>query len=50
MQGELVMCQKKLVQEAVDTLLDSGIRGQPIRDGHKIFQHENLNIEDLKRL
>nr|QFQ49386.1 RNA polymerase beta' subunit [Phyllagathis gymnantha] len=32
--GELVMCQEKLVQEAVDTLLDNGIRGQPIRDGH----------------
>nr|YP_010151138.1 RNA polymerase beta' subunit [Daphne depauperata]QQV73698.1 RNA polymerase beta' subunit [Daphne depauperata] len=33
--GELVMCQEKLVQEAVDTLLDNGIRGQPMRDGHK---------------
>lgn len=32
--GELVMCQEKLVQEAVDTLLDNGIRGQPMRDGH----------------
>uniref|UniRef100_A0AAU6QBE0 DNA-directed RNA polymerase subunit beta' n=1 Tax=Nigella ciliaris TaxID=555470 RepID=A0AAU6QBE0_9MAGN len=32
--GELVMCQEKLVQEAVDTLLDNGIRGQPTRDGH----------------
>nr|YP_009670961.1 RNA polymerase beta' subunit [Passiflora arbelaezii]QCX30240.1 RNA polymerase beta' subunit [Passiflora arbelaezii] len=31
---ELVRCQEKLVQEAVDTLLDNGIRGQPIRDGH----------------
>nr|YP_009141276.1 RNA polymerase beta [Lathyrus clymenum]AIL55801.1 RNA polymerase beta [Lathyrus clymenum] len=31
---ELVMCQEKLVQEAVDTLLDNGIRGQPMRDGH----------------
>nr|WBR76048.1 RNA polymerase beta' subunit [Ceratostigma minus] len=30
--GELVMCQEKLVQEAVDTLLDNGIRGQPLRD------------------
>uniref|UniRef100_A0A804U5S7 RNA polymerase alpha subunit domain-containing protein n=1 Tax=Musa acuminata subsp. malaccensis TaxID=214687 RepID=A0A804U5S7_MUSAM len=27
------MCQEKLVQEAVDTLLDNGIRGQPIRHG-----------------
>nr|QWL17116.1 RNA polymerase beta' subunit [Plantago atrata] len=32
--GELIMCQEKLVQEAVDTLLDNGIRGQPMRDGH----------------
>nr|YP_009129771.1 RNA polymerase beta' subunit [Vanilla planifolia]YP_009456224.1 RNA polymerase beta [Vanilla pompona]AID52205.1 RNA polymerase beta' subunit [Vanilla planifolia]AUJ22494.1 RNA polymerase beta [Vanilla pompona]QII90215.1 RNA polymerase beta' subunit [Vanilla planifolia] len=32
--GELVMCQERLVQEAVDTLLDNGIRGQPMRDGH----------------
>nr|YP_009447020.1 RNA polymerase beta subunit [Adenocalymma pedunculatum]ATY48307.1 RNA polymerase beta subunit [Adenocalymma pedunculatum] len=29
---ELVICQQKLVQEAVDTLLDNGIRGQPVRD------------------
>ncbi|KAG0447191.1 hypothetical protein HPP92_028424 [Vanilla planifolia] len=28
------MCQERLVQEAVDTLLDNGIRGQPMRDGH----------------
>ena len=32
---ELVMSQEKLVQEAVDTLLDNGIRGQPMRDRHK---------------
>nr|YP_010624741.1 RNA polymerase beta' subunit [Stelechocarpus burahol]WBG68698.1 RNA polymerase beta' subunit [Stelechocarpus burahol] len=32
--GESVMCQEKLIQEAVDTLLDNGIRGQPMRDGH----------------
>nr|UFY98024.1 RNA polymerase beta' subunit [Lonicera tangutica] len=31
--GELVMCQEKLVQEAVDTLLDNGIGGQPTKDG-----------------
>nr|YP_009946709.1 RNA polymerase beta' subunit [Incarvillea sinensis]QOE76701.1 RNA polymerase beta' subunit [Incarvillea sinensis] len=30
----LVICQEKLVQEAVDTLLDNGIRGQPMRDDH----------------
>ncbi|KMS65599.1 hypothetical protein BVRB_034400, partial [Beta vulgaris subsp. vulgaris] len=27
------MCQEKVVQEAVDTLLDNGYRGQPMRDG-----------------
>nr|YP_010900088.1 RNA polymerase beta' subunit [Cycas crassipes]YP_010900174.1 RNA polymerase beta' subunit [Cycas ferruginea]YP_010900260.1 RNA polymerase beta' subunit [Cycas guizhouensis]YP_010900432.1 RNA polymerase beta' subunit [Cycas longlinensis]UDU84195.1 RNA polymerase beta' subunit [Cycas ferruginea]WHS16436.1 RNA polymerase beta' subunit [Cycas crassipes]WHS16522.1 RNA polymerase beta' subunit [Cycas ferruginea]WHS16608.1 RNA polymerase beta' subunit [Cycas guizhouensis]WHS16780.1 RNA polymera len=32
--GGLVICQKKLVQEAVDALLDNGIRGQPMRDSH----------------
>ncbi|PHT85290.1 DNA-directed RNA polymerase subunit beta' [Capsicum annuum] len=33
------MCQEKLVQEAVDTLLDNGIRGQPMRDGHnKVYK------------
>nr|QTV76531.1 RNA polymerase beta' subunit [Lonicera macranthoides] len=31
--GELVMCQEKLVQEAVDSLLDNGIGGQPTKDG-----------------
>nr|QFQ47034.1 RNA polymerase beta' subunit [Phyllagathis rufa] len=44
--GELVMCQEKLVQEAVDTLLDNGIRGQPIRDGHnKIYRSFSDVIE-----
>lgn len=32
--GGLVICQKKLVQEAVDALLDNGIRGQPMKDSH----------------
>ncbi|KAG5512812.1 hypothetical protein RHGRI_038773 [Rhododendron griersonianum] len=33
------MCQEKLVQQAVDTLLDNGIRGQPIRNGHnKVYK------------
>ena len=37
--GELVMCQEKLVQEAVDTLLDNGLCGQPIRDSHnKVYK------------
>nr|UXL85631.1 RNA polymerase beta' subunit [Eriosema floribundum] len=44
--GELVMCQEKLVQEAVDTLLDNGIRGQPIRDGHnKVYKSFSDIIE-----
>jgi DNA-directed RNA polymerase subunit beta' len=29
-----VICQKKLIQEAVDALLDNGIRGQKMRDSH----------------
>ncbi|KAL0302250.1 UNVERIFIED_CONTAM: DNA-directed RNA polymerase subunit beta, partial [Sesamum calycinum] len=42
--GELVMCQDKLVQEAVDTLLDNGIRGQP--DGHnKVYKSFSDVIE-----
>nr|YP_009560115.1 RNA polymerase beta subunit [Vandenboschia speciosa]AZZ71240.1 RNA polymerase beta subunit [Vandenboschia speciosa] len=28
----LIVCQKRLIQEAVDALIDNGIRGQPIRD------------------
>nr|NP_777391.1 RNA polymerase beta' subunit [Anthoceros angustus]Q85CL6.1 RecName: Full=DNA-directed RNA polymerase subunit beta'; AltName: Full=PEP; AltName: Full=Plastid-encoded RNA polymerase subunit beta'; Short=RNA polymerase subunit beta' [Anthoceros angustus]BAC55327.1 RNA polymerase beta' subunit [Anthoceros angustus]BAC55418.1 RNA polymerase beta' subunit [Anthoceros angustus] len=32
--GGLVVCQKRLVQEAVDALIDNGIRGQPMRDSH----------------
>ena len=32
--GGLVVCQKRLVQEAVDALIDNGIRGQPMRDNH----------------
>ncbi|KAG9438747.1 hypothetical protein H6P81_021285 [Aristolochia fimbriata] len=40
--GELVMCQEKLVQEAVDTLLDNGIRGQPMRDGHNKAKREDF--------
>nr|YP_010542365.1 RNA polymerase beta' subunit [Diplacus aurantiacus]YP_010542451.1 RNA polymerase beta' subunit [Diplacus calycinus]YP_010542712.1 RNA polymerase beta' subunit [Diplacus longiflorus]YP_010542799.1 RNA polymerase beta' subunit [Diplacus puniceus]YP_010542886.1 RNA polymerase beta' subunit [Erythranthe parviflora]UYG20093.1 RNA polymerase beta' subunit [Diplacus aurantiacus]UYG20179.1 RNA polymerase beta' subunit [Diplacus calycinus]UYG20440.1 RNA polymerase beta' subunit [Diplacus longiflor len=44
--GELIMCQEKLVQEAVDTLLDNGIRGQPMRDGHnKVFKSFSDVIE-----
>ncbi|MCD7460013.1 DNA-directed RNA polymerase subunit beta' [Datura stramonium] len=46
MPGELVMCQDKLVQEAVDTLLDNGIRGQPMRDGHnKVYKSFSNVIE-----
>ncbi|KAF3654006.1 DNA-directed RNA polymerase subunit beta [Capsicum annuum] len=37
--GDLEICQEKLVQEAMDTLLDNGIRGQPMRDGHnKVYK------------
>nr|BDR62813.1 RNA polymerase beta subunit-1 [Jacquemontia paniculata] len=43
---ELVMCQEKLVQEAVDTLLDNGIRGQPMRDGqNKVYKSFSDVIE-----
>nr|YP_009537442.1 RNA polymerase beta' subunit [Dioscorea quartiniana]AYM33540.1 RNA polymerase beta' subunit [Dioscorea quartiniana] len=46
MPGELVMCQEKLVQEAVDTLLDNGIRGQPMKDGHnKVYKSFSDVIE-----
>ncbi|GMN33178.1 hypothetical protein TIFTF001_041846, partial [Ficus carica] len=44
--GELVMCQEKLVQEAVDTLFDNGIRGQPMKDGHnKVYKSFSDVIE-----
>nr|YP_009250973.1 RNA polymerase beta' subunit [Geranium incanum]AKF43438.1 RNA polymerase beta' subunit [Geranium incanum]AMY95984.1 RNA polymerase beta' subunit [Geranium incanum] len=37
--GDVVMSQERLVQEAVDTLLNNGIRGEPIRDGHnKVYK------------
>nr|YP_009409883.1 RNA polymerase beta' subunit [Cressa cretica]ASJ65081.1 RNA polymerase beta' subunit [Cressa cretica] len=46
MPGDLVMSQEKLVQEAVDTLLDNGIRGQPVRDGHnKVYKSFSDVIE-----
>ncbi|KAL5097768.1 hypothetical protein RYX36_002095 [Vicia faba] len=36
---KLVMCQEKMVQEVVDTLLDNGIRGQPMRnDNNKVYK------------
>jgi DNA-directed RNA polymerase subunit beta' len=41
--GPLVMCQEKLVQEAVDTLLDNGIRGQPMRDGHTYSVYKSFS-------
>nr|YP_010286785.1 RNA polymerase beta' subunit [Hydrocharis dubia]UKT60901.1 RNA polymerase beta' subunit [Hydrocharis dubia] len=31
---ELIRSQEKLLQEAVDTLLDNGTRGQPVKDGN----------------
>ncbi|KAL5067362.1 hypothetical protein RYX36_018249 [Vicia faba] len=43
---ELVMCQEKLVQEAVDTLLNNGIRGKPMRDGNnKVYKSFSDIIE-----
>lgn len=43
---ELVMCQEKLVQEAVDTLLDNGIRGQAMSDCHnKVYKSFSDIIE-----
>ncbi|ESW25566.1 hypothetical protein PHAVU_003G046800, partial [Phaseolus vulgaris] len=48
--GELVICQEKLVQKAVDTLLDNGIRGQPMRDGHnKVYKSFSDIIEDKEK-
>ena len=45
------MCQEKLVQEAVDTLLDSGSRGQPIRDGHnKVYESLSDVIESQSEI
>jgi len=32
--GGLVVCQTILVQEAVDTLIDNGIHGQPMTNSH----------------
>jgi DNA-directed RNA polymerase beta' subunit len=32
--GGSIVCQKRLVQEAVDASIDNGIRGQPMKDGH----------------
>ena len=36
---DVLMSQEKLIQEAVDTLLDNGIRGEPIRDdNNKVYK------------
>ncbi|XVE92787.1 hypothetical protein REPUB_Repub01dG0130500 [Reevesia pubescens] len=43
------MCQEKLVQEAVDTLLDNGIRGQPMRDGHHKVYKSFSNVVEAKK-
>nr|YP_003933913.1 RNA polymerase beta [Erodium texanum]ACH47346.1 RNA polymerase beta [Erodium texanum]ADJ66312.1 RNA polymerase beta [Erodium texanum]AKF43435.1 RNA polymerase beta' subunit [Erodium texanum] len=43
---DVIMSQQKLLQEAVDTLLDNGVRGQPIRDGHnKVYKSFSDVIE-----
>nr|YP_009705498.1 RNA polymerase beta' subunit [Valeriana officinalis]QFQ35192.1 RNA polymerase beta' subunit [Valeriana officinalis]URQ21564.1 RNA polymerase beta' subunit [Valeriana officinalis] len=42
----LLMCQERLLQQAVDTLLDNGVRGQPTRDGHnKVYKSFSDIIE-----
>nr|QXI84200.1 RNA polymerase beta' subunit [Gentiana cuneibarba] len=44
--AELLMCQEKLVQEAVDILIDNGIRGQPMKDSHnKVYKSFSDVIE-----
>nr|YP_010475481.1 RNA polymerase beta' subunit [Corydalis mucronata]UVH69768.1 RNA polymerase beta' subunit [Corydalis mucronata] len=44
--GDSIMCQEKLVQEAVDTLLDNGLRGQPMKDSHnKVYKSFSDIIE-----
>jgi DNA-directed RNA polymerase subunit beta' len=42
------MCQEKLVQEAVDTLLDNGICEQPRRDGHNKVYKSFLDVIEGK--
>ncbi|XP_060667205.1 DNA-directed RNA polymerase subunit beta'-like [Ziziphus jujuba] len=42
------MCQENLVQEAVDTLLDNGIRRQPMRDGHNKAYKSFLDVIEGK--
>lgn len=47
----LIVCQKRLVQEAVDALIGSGIRGQPTKDihnrpgGDQMAVHVPLSVE-----
>nr|WVH39598.1 RNA polymerase beta' subunit [Cleistocactus hyalacanthus] len=42
----LLRSQEKLLQQTVDTLLDNGIRGQPMRDGHnKVYKSFSDLIE-----
>nr|YP_009470746.1 RNA polymerase beta' chain [Anemopaegma album]YP_009471040.1 RNA polymerase beta' chain [Anemopaegma foetidum]YP_009661733.1 RNA polymerase beta' chain [Anemopaegma prostratum]AVF97271.1 RNA polymerase beta' chain [Anemopaegma album]AVF97663.1 RNA polymerase beta' chain [Anemopaegma foetidum]QCT82986.1 RNA polymerase beta' chain [Anemopaegma prostratum] len=44
--GEVVIYQHKLLQEAVDTLLDNGICGQPVRDDkNRIYKSFSDMIE-----
>ncbi|KAL4190798.1 hypothetical protein AMTRI_Chr07g26520 [Amborella trichopoda] len=46
MPGESMMCQEKLVQEVVGTLLDNGICKQPMRDDHnKVYKSFSDVIE-----
>nr|YP_010474020.1 RNA polymerase beta' subunit [Corydalis crispa]UVH68233.1 RNA polymerase beta' subunit [Corydalis crispa] len=44
--GDAIMSQEKLVQEAVDTLLDNGLHGQPMKDRHnKVYKSFSDVIE-----
>nr|YP_010474334.1 RNA polymerase beta' subunit [Corydalis benecincta]UVH68621.1 RNA polymerase beta' subunit [Corydalis benecincta] len=44
--GDSIMSQEKLVQEAVDTLLDNGLRGQPMKDRHnRVYKSFSAVIE-----
>lgn len=46
MPKDVVTSQEKFLQEAVDTLLDNGIRGQPMRDDHnKVYKSFSDVIE-----
>ncbi|KAM0040899.1 DNA-directed RNA polymerase subunit beta' [Helianthus debilis subsp. tardiflorus] len=45
---ELIISQEKLLQEAVDALLDNGICGQPMRDDHNRIYKSLSNVIEGK--